>query len=155
MDLVTVQLSLHGAPSYGFTSMDQHTSGNLCVTSWQCSLTVFLCYPMGFLCTKMLSQPDRARTSPVKLTDFLQALNLGIAVPRSLGSWTVPIIKIKHVTREWSRWGKEPQLRHFCFWLNMPTSSKYLNLYIVLFLTFDLGCMVGPWKWDVSPIQGA
>lgn len=31
----------------------------------------------------MLPEPDTARTSPVKLTVSLQALNLGIAVPLS------------------------------------------------------------------------
>lgn len=77
MGLETMQLSLHGAASYGS------------VYSWESLhyiLTVFLCYPMCFLCTKMLTEPDKARTSPVKLTGSLQALNLGIAVPLSLGS---------------------------------------------------------------------
>lgn len=44
---------------------------------------VILCCPVC-ICTKMLSDLDKARTSPAKLTGSLQALNLGIAVPKSL-----------------------------------------------------------------------
>lgn len=50
-----------------------------------CSLTVFLCCPMCFLFMKMLSELDKAKTSPVELAGALLDLNLGLAVPVSLG----------------------------------------------------------------------
>lgn len=80
MGLETMQFSLHGAGSYGFSSLHQCIHGSL-----HYILTVFLGCPECFLHMKMLSEPAKARTSPMKFAVSLQALNLELLFHCLLG----------------------------------------------------------------------